>query len=595
MTPSRKLKRSEQLEPSSKYELIARLAAGGMGAVYVGRARRESGGAPLVAVKRAHAHLLEDPVFRKMFVAEARLAARIRHPNVVGVSDIDESDGELLIVMDYVEGASLSDLLASAQRASRRLPPAVAIRIALDAIEGLHAAHSARDDAGRLLGIVHRDVSPHNVLVGADGVARIVDFGVAKAIDHEGTNTQSGVLKGKAAYMAPEYLKGKIASPRSDVFSMGIVAWEGITCKRLFRSEDEVETMQRILDDAPAPLVSDVAFVDPSIDAVIARALEKDPARRYASAADFARELEAAARTLDCIAAPAEVGVVMEAYLGEDLAARRALVNEALDALGDRTIARRRAPESAPQKTVALGPFPAGTWDPTRSAPPSALPQVAPRPPLFGVAPAPSFGAAPPPIPGPVAHAPMGHAAPRSPVFAATPVRLARRPSLGPGGVRSASPAPLVTTQHVPAEHALPGQASPRVSSSRVLPLAILGAMIATAFAVFGILKLRDRPSSATAAGTSAEPDRAEPAASERAVAEAPIASAASATTEPGSPLVLDATAASASASASSPQAPGSASPDVATLNPSAPRSVTTGPKPIDPRRTTFTPRQNPY
>lgn len=318
-----------------------------MGAVYIGRPTEGEPGETFVAVKRAHAHLLEDATFREMFVAEARLASRIRHPHVVGVRDVDESDGELLLVMDYIEGASFAELLSASHKQGRRLPGSVGVRILLDAALGLHAAHSVRDEAGRPLGIVHRDVSPHNVLVGVDGLSRIVDFGVAKAIDHEGTNTQSGVLKGKAAYMAPEYLNGRRASPRSDVFSLGIVAWEGLSSRRLFRGEDELETMHKILDPEPAPRLSEVVDIDAELDAIVAKALEKDRLKRYASAREFADALELAARELDLVATPAEVGALVDSLVGEQLDSTRQLLQQSLESSGERRVSRRRADETA--------------------------------------------------------------------------------------------------------------------------------------------------------------------------------------------------------------------------------------------------------
>lgn len=601
MTQSRKLKRSEQLEPTSKYELVARLAAGGMGAVYVGRHRSAPAGQALVAVKRAHAHLLEDPVFRKMFVAEARLAARIRHPNVVGVSDVDESDGELLIVMDYVEGASFAELLAAGQRMGRRLPPAVAIRVALDAILGLHAAHSARDDAGRLLGIVHRDVSPHNVLVGADGVSRIVDFGVAKAIDHEGSNTQSGVLKGKAAYMAPEYLKGKLASPQSDVFSMGIVVWEGLACKRLFRTDDEVETMQRILDPAPAPLLSDVVFVDPSIDGVLARALEKDPARRYPTAADFARDLEGAARALDLLATPAEVGVAMETFLGEQLGARRTLVAEALEALGERTVIARRRTAAMPMTPAAAAAVPA--------VPPLVWPSANPSAPPAAGAPSPSTTVAwsGPPIaqPMPMIAAVAQQAPSQQPrtiqlaplpgsVFQPTPARLSRRPTLNPTD-RAPGISPIAVTHSPSSDVGAPGRAAAQAAQaasargSRLLPIAILGAMIAIGATVFGIVKLQKRD-------TPAAPAAAEPASTSTPASPATASATEQRPTTAAPPPDASAPSVAPSALPDAPSSSVAASESSAPATPPAVGRPNTPPaKTSDPRRTTFTPRPNPY
>jgi len=353
MSSARRLKPTEQLSTGARYKLLAHLASGGMGAVYVGRSTDSS--ETLVAIKRAHEHLLGDGGFREMFLAEARLASRIQHPNVVAVLDVAEDDGEVLMVMEYVEAAPLSDLLGACLDRRRRLPMAVTIRIVLDAAAGLHAAHTVRDERGRVLGMIHRDVSPQNVLVGLDGISRIVDFGVAKAIEHEGTNTQSGVLKGKAAYMAPEYLDNRSASPQSDVFSLGVVAWEALAMRRLFRESDEVATMQRILSPTPAPRLSEAVSIDAAVETAIARALAKEPSARYASARDFAAALEHAAKRADLIASAAEVGAVVDSIQGAELRAAKAIIEDSLEASSTR-LTRRRSEVRASAVTLPLRP-----------------------------------------------------------------------------------------------------------------------------------------------------------------------------------------------------------------------------------------------
>src|SRR6185369_5865550 len=199
-----------------------------------------------VAIKRAHAHLIENPSFKQMLIDEARLASRLHHPNVVAVLDVEELAGELRLVMDYVEGAALSDLIGRGQEAERRLPSRIAVRIALDACAGLHAAHELCDEDNKPLGLVHRDVSPHNILVGVDGVARLSDFGIAKQAEG-GVSTTTGALKGKLGYMAPEYVEEGKLDARSDVFAMGVVAWEALANQKLFRGTNEVDTLKRIV------------------------------------------------------------------------------------------------------------------------------------------------------------------------------------------------------------------------------------------------------------------------------------------------------------------------------------------------------------
>ena len=325
---ARKLKRSEQLPETSGWELLVRLAQGGMGAVFLGtrRGTRE----PIYAIKRAHAHLLEETEFRKMFTAEAQLALKIQHPHAIGVRAVDETDGELLLIMDYFEGSSFGELLTAAHESGNKLPPGVVLRIVLDAARGLDAAHRLTDERGQPLGIVHRDISPQNILVGINGMGAIVDFGVAKAVAVESTRTATEVLKGKTAYMAPEYLKSRVANPQTDVFSLGVVAWEALANRRLFKREDEVATMQAIVSAEPAQMLVDLMPFDATLSAIIARSLVKEPRQRFLSAREFADALEARATASELLATRGEVAAAMKRLLGEGLEERRALVEDAL-------------------------------------------------------------------------------------------------------------------------------------------------------------------------------------------------------------------------------------------------------------------------
>lgn len=315
----------DQLPSSSRYELLVKIASGGMATVYVGRLNSVAGTTRLVAIKRAHAHLMEDPAFAKMLIAEAKLASRIHHPNVVAVQNVEEVEGELLLVMDYVEGASLAELSAFEDMP---LPAKVAVRMLLDGCAGLQAAHELTDDDGEPLGIVHRDVSPHNILVGVDGVARLTDFGIAKSSGHTASagQTTTGALKGKVAYMAPEYVESGKLDARSDVFSLGIVAWETLTRRRLFRGATEIESLKLVLaTEVPRP--SEVApWLGSALDAVISKALARAPANRFASAAELGEALEVAARREDLIATASNVAAFVRTSTGDMLARRRALI-----------------------------------------------------------------------------------------------------------------------------------------------------------------------------------------------------------------------------------------------------------------------------
>jgi eukaryotic-like serine/threonine-protein kinase len=311
-----------------RYETLFRLAAGGMATVHVGTARGALGFRQIVAIKRPHAHLA-DAEFRKAFVTEARLAALLHHANVVEVRDIEVTDDEVSLVMTYVEGASFAELLQVGSKGGPKVTPGIAIRVVLDACAGAHAAHELADEKGRPLHLVHRDISPQNLLVGTDGVARVADFGIAK---FKGglASTSAGMLKGKVAYMAPEYLLAQGIDRRFDVFALGIVLWEGLTGRRLFRTDNEVDTVDRVLHyDPPSP--ADLgSSVGTALDAVLRSALDKDPQGRFESAAAFAAALEASAQSAGILAGHREVAELVEAAVGQELEKRRAVIRERL-------------------------------------------------------------------------------------------------------------------------------------------------------------------------------------------------------------------------------------------------------------------------
>jgi len=246
----------------------------------------------VVAAKRMHRHLLQDPNFKTMFLAEARLAARVQHPNVVAILDVlsDDSD-ELIIVMEYVHGESMLALLRTANKAKQAISVPIGCAVVAALCEGLHAAHEAQNEKGEPLGIVHRDVSPQNLLIGADGVARVLDFGIAKAV-HEQTHTNPGTLKGKFSYMAPEVVHGAAVTRQADVFSAGVVLWEALAGKMLFGGASEHERLMRIAaGNYPSPRQHNPR-VSQALEAVVAKALDVDTHDRYATALEFAEAIE---------------------------------------------------------------------------------------------------------------------------------------------------------------------------------------------------------------------------------------------------------------------------------------------------------------
>jgi eukaryotic-like serine/threonine-protein kinase len=293
------------------YDAIAR---GGFGSVHLGRVVGAGEFSRIVAVKKLRGAFRPDS--HAALIDEARLASRIHHSNVVAVHDVLAAEGELLILMDYVHGDTLARLTRN-----EPLAPSLASAVLVDLLHGLHAAHEAKSDTGDALAIVHRDVSPQNILVGTDGLARITDFGSAKAAQRL-QETETGVVKGKLAYMAPEQLRGEAVDRRTDIFAAGVVLWELLTGKRLFASESDEATVEKILLGAMSPPSWQHRDIPEALDAAVMRALENDPALRFPDARAMALALEPFRA-----GAPA-VGRWVEARAAEVLASRAALIAE---------------------------------------------------------------------------------------------------------------------------------------------------------------------------------------------------------------------------------------------------------------------------
>ena len=271
-----------------QYTIFTEIASGGMATVYFGRLLGAAGFSRPVAIKQLHPQYARSPEFVAQFLDEATLSARIRHPNVISVLDVVTSDGELFVVMPFVPGETLSRL---ARGATEPIPMAIVSAILVQTLLGLHAAHEATTEHGAPLQLVHRDVSPQNVLVGADGTAHVLDFGIAKAVSRLHT-TKNGKVKGKVAYMPPEQLRGAPLDRRADVYAAGVVLWEALTRQRLFARSNVGSTAYAVLaGDVSAPS-QHRPEVDQRLDALVLRALAASPDDRFATARDMAIELE---------------------------------------------------------------------------------------------------------------------------------------------------------------------------------------------------------------------------------------------------------------------------------------------------------------
>jgi eukaryotic-like serine/threonine-protein kinase len=334
-----------------RYELLLPVAQGGMATVWAARMKGTRGFSKIVAIKTMLPALSSDPRFEKMFLSEAELASRIKHPNVCEILDLGEQDGVLYLVMEWIDGESLVTLLGDCERSGLRVPFAAAAQIGADAARGLHAAHELKDEGGELAGVVHRDVSPHNILVTYDGLVKIVDFGVAKAVarsDHQATS--AGHLKGKVHFMAPEQAYCDEVDRRTDVFALGIVLYQLTTGHHPFRADNELATLARITSPEPVPSPSmHVADYPPELAAVLQKALAKQPDQRFASMRDLADALEAVATKLG------SPGI--EAFVHEALEARKEARAAQLKE------ARRAADERKEQRAGGAGatPLPAVT------------------------------------------------------------------------------------------------------------------------------------------------------------------------------------------------------------------------------------------
>lgn len=297
------------------YEIVGRVAHGGMAEVFAARTIDPSGAPAVVAIKRPRRDIIDEKHLIAMFLDEARLASHVRSPHVVETLAVGTDDGQPYLVMPMVVGVSLHRLIARGP-----MPPNVAAEIGAQAALGLDAAHRATDARGAPLGIVHRDVSPQNVMVDVDGRARVADFGVATAYSRI-TRTRTGQIKGKLGYLSPEQIHGEKVDPRSDVFALGIVVWEMLAGRRLVRAKTYLDAHHALVV-APFPSLAEIAPQVPTLlDAVVVRALERDRNARWPDAASFARALREATEP----ARPTEISTLVRARAEQDVSRLGAL------------------------------------------------------------------------------------------------------------------------------------------------------------------------------------------------------------------------------------------------------------------------------
>ena len=332
-----------------RYELLLPIAQGGMATVWAARQKGSRGFSKTVAVKTMLPNLSEDETFEQMFLDEASIASKIHHPNVAEILDLGEQDEILYLVMEWVDGESLSALSKQTKKTETEIPIRVALKIVAQACAGLHAAHELKDDSDRLVELVHRDVSPQNILCSSSGLVKLVDFGVAKALGRSGA-TNVGQLKGKVPYMSPEQTRGHDVDRRTDIFAMGSVLYRITTGSHPFIEDNDIRTMRSIATRPPIKPTLRNARIPEALEPIILKALEKSPKKRYQTAAELGADIEKVLTDTGGQVAIEEVGAFVRSTLGERDQKRRAALRDAALA-ADET--RRPGSASAPPSRIS--------------------------------------------------------------------------------------------------------------------------------------------------------------------------------------------------------------------------------------------------
>jgi eukaryotic-like serine/threonine-protein kinase len=325
-----------------RYRVVDEIGVGGMASVHLGRMDGPGGFQKWVAIKRIHPHLVEDDQFVDMFLDEARIAAGINHANVAQVFDLGKDDNTYWIAMEYLHGEPLREVMRQAEERRMNISPELAARICADAAEGLHAAHELRGKNGQLLGLVHRDVTPHNLFVTYDGYTKVVDFGIAKVADRL-ASTRAGTLKGKLAYMSPEQVRGADVDRTTDVFALGVVLWELTTNQRLFRMDTDLDTLEKVQACVVPPPSSIIRGYPQGLEQVVLKALAKNKKDRYATAREFSRALQGFLMQRGAFVGPEEVAQFVRNVFTERIAKREAHLSWAAEVTSNIDIDKLRA------------------------------------------------------------------------------------------------------------------------------------------------------------------------------------------------------------------------------------------------------------
>jgi hypothetical protein len=349
-SPSVRMRTGGSLEPGQmlgRYRLLVPIAAGGMGQVWAARQLGSIGMNRLVAIKTALPKMQRTEDFEQLFLDEGRIAAAIQHPNVCAIYDIGNEDGELFIAMEWINGGSLSMLIRDALLHGIEIPVAVAARIVANAATGLQAAHSLADEEGKLLHVIHRDVSPQNILISGTGHVKVADFGVAKARGQLHQATETGAFRGKVSYMAPEQFRTKSYDRRVDIFALGCVFYQLLTGEKPFDGDDQMIVMYKVVEGDFVPPRQRRPDIPQELEAILLKAMAQSPEDRWASAGDLARAIEGWLASTGAIVGEEEIAALVMRCFGPRIEDRAREVREASDRFGE-----GQGPNRSPDRTT---------------------------------------------------------------------------------------------------------------------------------------------------------------------------------------------------------------------------------------------------